>query len=457
MLAGGCEQTDQDVPELDLAGLALITAPNGFYFFPPLAPEPTASAPFVSTHLAHLAVELVKTDASGAWGPALVRFDQSTSPRLALKPEGERYVVNFEPKPYFLDRTATYRFRVMDGNDELATAEIPSRIHEFLDRWPNFRMTLAFRIEAAAVDRDDDGIENVDDGCPDVYDPTNTLPIGELCDGVDNDCNGEVDDGLPDVTCGVGACEVTMSTCANGATQYCVPGEPQTEACNGIDDDCDGTIDDGVLMTSYRDGDGDGYGVPQITAEACSIPGGFADNPEDCDDTRADVHPGAAEICGDNLDNDCDGAIDEGCYPFPANGRGLSAYTRSFSCLWAWGLGTLDGNTAISFSGAGIPPGQYWQIDMGAPRRVSRFAANAYSTSYGRGGMRSFRIDYSNDGVTWSTAYFGTHPDRTNVTQVYTFPMRTARYWRHWILSSYMTTTTSCGAGQYQGSFQFRE
>jgi hypothetical protein len=79
------------------------------------------------------------------------------------------------------------------------------------------------------------------------------------------------------------------------------------EVCDGLDQDCDGVADEGVTGTFWADADGDGYGDPATSLEACA---GAADNDDDCDDTRADVNPGAAEVC-DDVDSDCDGAVDE--------------------------------------------------------------------------------------------------------------------------------------------------
>jgi hypothetical protein len=83
------------------------------------------------------------------------------------------------------------------------------------------------------------------------------------------------------------------------------------EVCNGLDDDCDGAIDDGVLITFYEDADGDSFGSTAgdaMTREACFRPEGFADDRTDCDDSDGDVHPAAAEVCDlGRVDENCDG------------------------------------------------------------------------------------------------------------------------------------------------------
>lgn len=85
------------------------------------------------------------------------------------------------------------------------------------------------------------------------------------------------------------------------------------EQCNGIDDNCDGEIDEGMsTVTYYADLDGDGFGDPDREKTACTAPTGYVENSQDCDDTKGYVKPGIEEVCNE-IDDNCDGRIDEGC------------------------------------------------------------------------------------------------------------------------------------------------
>ena len=81
------------------------------------------------------------------------------------------------------------------------------------------------------------------------------------------------------------------------------------ELCNGLDDDCDGDIDEVGPTVSYPDTDGDGYGDPDGGAARCPDSDGWVDNADDCDDSDVGVNPLAAEVCND-VDDDCDNLVD---------------------------------------------------------------------------------------------------------------------------------------------------
>lgn len=87
-------------------------------------------------------------------------------------------------------------------------------------------------------------------------------------------------------------------------------GGADEEVCDGVDNDGDGEIDEGVTITVFADSDNDGYGDPLVAAELCEATEGWAADSNDCDDTDAEVSPAGVEIY-DSVDNDCSGTADD--------------------------------------------------------------------------------------------------------------------------------------------------
>ncbi|MCC6545172.1 MAG: choice-of-anchor D domain-containing protein, partial [Nitrospirae bacterium] len=83
------------------------------------------------------------------------------------------------------------------------------------------------------------------------------------------------------------------------------------EVCDGADNDLDGQIDEGLLSTYYRDADGDTYGSAAVTIKACSQPSGYVTNRADCNDSKSSINPGAVET-DNGMDDNCNGQVDEG-------------------------------------------------------------------------------------------------------------------------------------------------
>ena len=155
-------------------------------------------------------------------------------------------------------------------------------------------------------------------------------PVAETCDNIDNDCDGSIDENLTQPTaCGVGACGSNgIETCTAGVwgNNTCTPGAPVTETCNNIDDDCDGSVDENLTQQTTC---GVGACAGNTGEETCTagVWGG---------DTCDPLAGATAETC-DNADNDCDGSIDENL-------------TQQTTC----GLGACAGNTGVETCTAGV-------------------------------------------------------------------------------------------------------
>jgi large repetitive protein len=191
---------------------------------------------------------------------------------------------------------------------------------------------LAYYV-AAQYDEDDNILVDCDDENEDV-----NPGESEVCDGLDNDCNDVVDDGVSTPTAffadvdgdTFGNAEDTVTQCEMpsgyvedwtdcnddnaainpAATEVC-DGDNVDEDCDEMADDADSSVDVSSMTDWYVDDDDDGYGDPPSVLTACDDESGqLVDNGADCDDSNAAINPVASEVC-DGSDNDCDGMTDD--------------------------------------------------------------------------------------------------------------------------------------------------
>ncbi|NNE14780.1 MAG: hypothetical protein HKN51_07370 [Saprospiraceae bacterium] len=219
------------------------------------------------------------------------------------------------------------------------------------------------------------------DDCNDEVDSINPISP-EICDAIDNNCDGRADEGLPrnryyfdfdndgfgDASIFVDTCIITppvgfvdnLSDC-NDMNELINPNA--SEICDAIDNNCDGRADEGLTKNRYyEDLDQDGFGNQLVFADTCILipPVGFVDNSSDCDDSDNSINPDGIEIC-DAVDNNCDGKADEGLpkftYYLDSDNDGFgNLMMPTDTCIMQPPIGYVDNSLDCDDSNSGISP-----------------------------------------------------------------------------------------------------
>lgn len=241
-------------PETDEAGVGWILASNWWpYQRPSFVTPPFAG--YVSGHSTYsrAAAEVLTILTGDAFFPGGMGVFDVVQNEFLVFEEG--------PSQSFSLQWATYR----DASDQTSLSRIWGGIHPPIDDIPGRRIGEKVGIEAFNLaesyfykDLDEDGFYSYED----CNDSNNLIYPGapELCDGLDNDCNGEIDDNLD-------------------------------------------------YFTYYLDADNDGFGdsdYPELFCNPTS-PDGYVDNDSDCDDSNPDINPDAIDIADNGIDENCSG------------------------------------------------------------------------------------------------------------------------------------------------------
>ncbi len=150
--------------------------------------------------------------------------------------------------------------------------------------------------------------DSVDNDCDTQIDESDAINATTWYADADGDGYGSAGSTLQ--SCDAPSGHANNANDCNDASAAVYPGA--TELCDAVDNDCDGTIDESDAVdagTWYLDGDGDGYGLDSDSVVACTNPGGYSTVGGDCNDSDTSYNPGAPLAC-DGTDRDCDGAVD---------------------------------------------------------------------------------------------------------------------------------------------------
>ncbi|MBI4704551.1 MAG: putative metal-binding motif-containing protein [Deltaproteobacteria bacterium] len=253
------------------------------------------------------------------------------------------------------------------------------------------------------------------------------LPSDESCDGKDNNCDGNVDEGNPGggnacLTGKPGVCSPGLYICTAGKLE-CTPTEqPAAEKCDGKDNDCNGNVDEG----NPEGGAPCTTGLPGI----CSAGTMTCQNGSlKCVQSQQPV----AEACGDGKDNDCDGVVDNGCLTCDNIAPLATASTSGGGNSINYNPGKMNNlvgqacNELCWITSGQSASGKYFQLTWAGEQTVGSFYVDGESTSAPACGLAGRDIKYAKvqykDGGVWVSA--GTLQSKENYLFKFPAPVKT--------------------------------
>ncbi len=233
----------------------------------------------------------------------------------------------------------------------------------------------------------DAGGAALDSGVPDAGGQQGCVPLPETCNFLDDDCDGTPDDGLDVDSDGYLTCSQPRGDCDNGDSNV-HPGAAEIDS-NSIDEDCDGTADNHI---NGKDSDGDGFPYSSTST------GQF-----DCNDDNILVGPGAVEVGGDEVDNNCNGVVDEAPPSCETDGGTARDFARAMGIC----NGLADAGFATPNAAARAVRGALGSADAGLPRQgtklvhlstgkaLDRLEAPTYQVGQGNGTLNTGDAGFS--------------------------------------------------------------
>ena len=178
--------------------------------------------------------------------------------------------------------SSSYSSSALSGGDVITVTMTASNACQTSNTVSSAGITMnALSVSTFYLDNDADGYGQTSSGVQDCSQPTGYIAQGGDCNDSDSGIN---------------------------------PGA--IEICNGMDDNCNGQSEEGLIFLNfYLDNDGDGYGATSSIQSACDVIGGYILSGGDCNDANININPGATELCSNIIDDDCDGLINEVCVP----------------------------------------------------------------------------------------------------------------------------------------------